>query len=549
MHLLNRRSFLRAGATAAAVAGAGPLLAHVSPLIAGTSRDLLFRPFPVQGAPDPDFVYAADEAEEPFRSPIRFTQEGIVVPEEFGERRFSVHTRWYVRDFGYVWLGADNAGELYTRSALATGKTLNLNLEFARSRVARNRAVRMRYERDGTVFSPEVTGLAEASEELLATALKQDNAGEQTARFADRALTHAMWAGEKLELERAKDVIARRKRADTVWFGCETRQFVWAKSEDTIARFIELFTFATITHYVWDTWYELFEPQEGYYNWGIKDNIVNRLSRHGITFQGRPIYWPHPSVTPDWLLSKDFDGVKRYLVNHARELVSHYGDRMLQWEVVNEMHDWANVHYFSPDQITDLVRLACDTTRATNPRVVKIINNCCPFAEYVARGRQSRADARRPLRSPRKFIQDLTEARVDFDVLGIQIYFPQRDLSDIVRLLERLEVFNKPIYITELGASSNLLAPTDTGSVTGNPREPFAWHRHWDEELQADWVEQVYTIYFSRPSIRAINWYDFADFRPFIVNGGLVREDATPKQSYHRLKQLLNSWNALPPRG
>jgi GH35 family endo-1,4-beta-xylanase len=496
--------------------------------------------------PEPTFAYASDELDDPFRSPLRLDRQGVVVPEEFGDRKFSVTTRHYVRDFGYVWLAADNAGELYSRAGLAEARTLILSVEFARSRVARNARVREGYQKAGTRFSAEVRNHVEASEELLAEALKRGLGVEQAARLADRALTHALWAGEKIELEHARARIESQRRKEKVYFGCETRQFIWAKSEETIQRFVELFNFATITHYVWDTWYEVFEPKEGYYNWGIKDNIVNWLSQFDITLEGRPIYWPHPSVTPDWLKVKDFEGVKAYLARHARDLVSHYGDKVLQWEVVNEMHDWANVHHFSPSQITELVRLACDTTRETNPRVVRILNNCCPWADYVARGRQSREDARRPGRSPRKFIADLTEAGVEYDVLGIQIYFPQRDLSDIVRLLERMEKFGKPIYITEIGASSNLLAPSTTGAVTGSPSEPYAWHRHWDEELQADWLEQVYTLYYSRPSVRAINWYDFADFRPFIINGGLVREDATVKKSYERLARLLKSWNALP---
>ncbi|MCC6396942.1 MAG: endo-1,4-beta-xylanase [Bacteroidetes bacterium] len=548
MSRLTRRTFLQSGATVAAAAVGAPLFTPLRPLFAGTSEDMLFRVHTDSTAPAPDFVYATDDLEDPFRSAIRLTRDGVVVPQEFGDRRFSVHTRWYVKDFGWVWLAADNAGELYSRSDLPSGRTLDLNVEFARSRVSRNRDVRKRYEQDGTVFSPEVINLTEASEELLASCLKAEGRGDKALRSADRALANAMWAGEKIELERAQDIIARRKRADRVWFGCETRQFIWGKSEDTINRFMELFNFATVTHYVWDTWYELFEPKEGYYNWGIKDNIVHWLSQHGITLEGRPLYWPHPSVTPDWLTQKDFDGVRKYLDRHVRDLVLHYGDKVLQWEVVNEMHDWANVHHFSPDQITQLVRLACDTTRATHPGVVRIINNCCPFAEYVARGRQSRADAKRPLRSPRRFVQDLLDAGVEFDVLGIQIYFPQRDLSDIVRLLERFEKFKKPLYITEIGASSNLHAPSATGAVTGNPADPYGWHRHWDEGLQADWLEQVYTLYYSRPSVKAINWYDFSDFRPFIINGGLVREDATTKQSYHRLKQLLASWGALPPQ-
>jgi len=75
---------------------------------------------------------------------------------------------------------------------------------------------------------------------------------------------------------------------------------------------------------------------------------------------------------------------------------------------------------------------------------------------------------------------------------------------------------------------------------------PYDWHRAWDEELQADWLEQVYTLYYSRLNIKAINWYDFSNFRPFIVNGGLVTESCEPKQSFYRLKELLRSWNRLP---
>jgi hypothetical protein len=153
-------------------------------------------------------------------------------------------------------------------------------------------------------------------------------------------------------------------------------------------------------------------------------------------------------------------------------------------------------------------------------------------------------DATRPLRSPRRFLQDLADAGVEYDVLGIQLYFPQRDLSDVVRLLERLESFGKPMYITEIGASSGSPAPDSHATTAGG--EPYSWHRAWDEELQAEWLEQVYTIFYSRPLIRAINWYDFSDFRPFIVNGGLVREDGSPKRAFHVLRDLLASWNRLP---
>ena len=544
---LSRRTFLKSGALGVAGLAASPVLGKLSHVISIPERDIVFRPFPNASMPPLSFVYAADEHEDPFKSSIGVQRDGIVVPDEFGDRKFSVNTRWYVEGFGYLWLSADNGGMFYRRGETPEeGGTLNLNYEFARSRVARNAKVLARYGGEGTVFSPEVEHLVALSAELLTDARKKPVEDQGRAQLADRALLYALRAGERIELEKARDDIERRNHGRRAFFGCESRQFVWAKSEEFTKRFVELFNFATVTHYVWDTWYELFEPTEGDYNWGIKDDIVHWLSGKGITIQGRPLFWFHPTVTPDWLKAKNFDQLKKYVDRHTRDLVSHYGDRVLQWEVVNEYHDWANIHNHTPGQITEIVRLACDKTKETNPKVVRILNNCCPFAEYAARGRMARMDATRPLRSPRKYLQDLAEAGVDYDVLGIQIYFPQRDLSDIARLLERLSAFGKPMYITEIGASSNLIAPSSSGAVTGSANEPFAWHRQWDEELQADWLEQVYTIYYSKPYIKAINWYDFSDFRPFIVNGGLVREDCSTKQSFTRMKELLASWNMLP---
>jgi len=540
--MITRRTFIRNAALGAAALSVPSVLSSRAAARTPANRAFVFRPFPHHAMPAMTFAYAADHMEDPFKSGVAVTRDGIIVPDDIGDRKFSINARWYAEDFGYVWLSADNGGRFYTA---ADAQPRTLNVEFARSRVARNAAVRARYGAEGTRFSPEVVHLVALSEELLADALKAGDP-ERAARYADRALSYALRVGERIELEKARSDIEQRRRADRVFFGCESRQYSWAKSDEFIRRFVELFNFATITHYVSDTWYPHFEPSEGTYRWGLKDDIVQALAGHDITLEGRPLFWFHPSVTPEWLKNKSFEQIKSYIDVHTRDLVKHYGDRVRQWEVVNEFHDWANMHNFTADQITEVVRRACDRTHETDPKVVRIINNCCPWAEYAARGRMARMDATRPLRSPRKFLADLQDAGVDYEVLGIQIYFPQRDLSDIVRLLERLAAFGKPIYLTEIGASSNLFAPNSSGAVAGAADEPYAWHRAWDEELQADWLEQVYTVYYSKPWIKAINWYDFSDFRPFITNGGLVREDASPKQAFHRLHELLTGWNVLP---
>ncbi|OGU74253.1 MAG: hypothetical protein A2V93_08135 [Ignavibacteria bacterium RBG_16_34_14] len=543
MNNINRRLFIKKTALSTAAITASPFI-NWSSIFAKTNKDLILRPYPHPWQQKFDWVYAADENEDPFFSSLKVTQDGVTVPSDFENKKFSINGRWYVEGFGYVMLGADNGGEFYSINNFPEHGILNY--EFAKSRVIRNRNVKARYEKEETIFSDEVNYLTNLSEELFEDATKSLNNPEKSVKYADDSLKYALWAGEKIELERARSEIERLNRKDHVYFGCETRQYIWAKSEYMTKRFEEVFNFATITHYIWDTWYELFEPSEGVYNWGVKDNIVNWLSSKNITMQGRPLFWFHPIVTPDWLKNKNFGELKKYVEKHTYDLVTHYGDKVLQWEVVNEYHDWANIHNHTPEQITEITKLACEKTKEANSKVVRIINNCSPWAEYVANGRMARMDATRLLRSPRKFLQDLNDAGVEYDVLGIQIYFPRRDLSDIVRLIERLEKFGKPIYITEFGTSSG---PTKELIATGEmklPDEPYEWHRPWDEELQAEWLEQVYTLYYSRPTIKAINWYDFSDFRPHIRNGGLIREDSTAKRSFFKLKELLESWNRLP---
>lgn len=544
----SRRNFVKKGLMASAAFSTFTMFDKSSTLLASTSKELSMKAFPHEWMGEPTWVYLADENVDPFKSSVKFNNGSVVIddPSALGKRRFSINALWFVEGFGNIVLDATNGGNLYSIEDFPSES--NLNYEFAKSRVIRNREVKKRYEILGTKFSREVEHLVNLGEDLYNHAKQKINNSSESGLIANQALNYILWAGEKIELEHARQQIEIQKRTDKVYFGCESRQYIWAKSEDLTKRFAELFNFATITHYIWDTWYPLFEPKEGDLKFGIKDDIVGWLQDHNITIEGRPLFWFHPVVTPDWLKSKNFSQLKDYVKKHTESVVGHYGDKISSWEVVNEYHDWANIHNHTPKQISEITKLACDTVKEVNPNVKRLINNCCPWAEYAARGRYagSKENADRPLRSPRKFMEDIINDGVDFDILGIQIYFPQRDLSDIVRLLERLDKFNKPIYLTEIGASAGYYDQAIKLGEMNIEDAPYQWHRRWDEELQADWLEEVYTLYYSRKNVKAINWYDFSDFRPFIRHGGLVREDASPKRSFDRLKELLGKWDRLP---
>jgi GH35 family endo-1,4-beta-xylanase len=314
-----------------------------------------------------------------------------------------------------------------------------------------------------------------------------------------------------------------------------------------LSRFVELFDYATITHYLVAGVFEDFEPVEGKKQFALREALFRELRARNIVVEGRPLWWSYRTTTPDWLRSKSYDQIRLYLEDHVKKVVGRYGDGMYAWEVVNEFHDWANECRLDRDQIVELTRLACDVARDTNPKVRRLINNCAPFAEYVQLRKMTELDAFYPQRTPYQFVKELADRGVAFDITGIQMYFPYRDLADTLILIEKFEQIGRPIQLTEVGASSG---PSEESVKSGKLAitwEPYVWHRPWDEELQADWMEGLYTLAYSRPLIEAVNWYDFVDPHSWIPNGGFFRSPrGEPKAVVDRFKRMKEEWSRLP---
>jgi hypothetical protein len=53
----------------------------------------------------------------------------------------------------------------------------------------------------------------------------------------------------------------------------------------------------------------------------------------------------------------------------------------------------------------------------------------------------------------------------------------------------------------------------------------------------------MWTLCYSKPAYQVVGWWDFVDvpnhFWPF---GGLLQKDLQPKEAYHRLLKLKQSW-------
>ena len=125
----------------------------------------------------------------------------------------------------------------------------------------------------------------------------------------------------------------------------------------------------------------------------------------------------------------------------------------------------------------------------------------------------------------------------------MQYYHSGRDLLEFERNLESFKAFGKPIHITELGISSSpeIARPSEWwGGGVGGAK--MVWHgERFTEDNQAQWVEWLYKIAFSKPYVDAVTWWDFTD-PGFIPNGGFLRADCSPKPSYERLLAMQAKW-------
>ncbi len=521
--------------------------------------DLIFRPYFVQKGRGPhlgsvksfetigpsewDFpswAFATDTEWDAFYSNIFVSNDGVKISDTNGKEKFGINVRWNVEGFGYIYMTADNEGRFYELPETGKQKILNLNYELAKSRVAKNRERINQFVSEGWRPSRDLQPFLELSEEYLTDARKSENDKEKCAELSQSSLYYSMWAGEKLELEKAWFDIAKNKFRDEFFIGCDTKGFGRMDNDLFIELFTKAFNYATITHYL-----PRFQEVENVYTYGNRDEQFQLLRKKGVTVEGRPIFWADECCTPDWLLNKSYSDILKYVERHTKEVVSHYGDEMYAWEIINEAHDFGNIMKLLPEQLVEIAKLIAEVMKDTNPKVHRLINNCCINADYVQIWTPKEFYKSSQIVTPHQFIKMCYEAGVDFTITGQQLYYQytNRDLADTIRMTERLKKFGKPVQITEIGTTSGPTKETVESGKYEIPNRPYSWHREWDQDLQADWLEQIYSIMYSKPWIEAINWYDFVDPYSFIQNGGLLANpEGEKKEAYHRIIKLRDEW-------
>ena len=441
----------------------------------GAEGALRLRAFDAEGKPAPGgrlgTLLLIDRDGRPFELLPKVGSDGTATIGVPGAK-FEIIMILPVRGFGRVYLYADNGGELYTGG----GERL-LNYEFARSRAAFVGRYIDAHRKAGVEFSAETTGRLERGRKALADAEAAKDPSERARRSND-SLAETMWAGETAALERARHRIAKRGARQGFLFGCNA--FEYAKSDEYAKKFAALLNFGTLPFYRAGT-----EKTEGAPDYSEVDAILEKMAGTQLMVKGHPLIWFHQAGTPEFLKQKSYAELKRSCRGYVLRSVGRYRTRIHAWDIINEAHDWANDLHLNAEQLVELTRLGATTVREADPTAFRLVNNCCTWGEYAARRRTYSGPLGRRSRTPLEYLKAVNDAKVPYEAIGLQVYYPQRDMLEIERQMERFLRLGKPVHITELGVSS-ANEPMPEGEVKNPDRN--VWHgTEWSETIKADW--------------------------------------------------------------
>ena len=141
-------------------------------------------------------------------------------------------------------------------------------------------------------------------------------------------------------------------------------------------------------------------------------------------------------------------------------------------------------------------------------------------------------------------IEKLTEMGHRIDAVGMQYHMFYRreeekkrtehlyDPPQLLRILDTYATLGKPIQITEVTIPA------------------YSWETE-DEEIQAEILEKLYSVWFSHPSVEQIIYWNLADGYAYkaepgdmtagenYYHGGLLRFDLSKKPAFETLEHLL----------
>lgn len=498
----------------------------------------------------------------------------IVLPQT----PYKIHILWEVPGFGKVILSADNEGDGYSLESQGEELILDFNYEAAKSNVATlQRDYKMLKSQGYSISSSVAEGLNLGNEHLRSAEeyLLKTSAPNMKSAVAELnlSLQHSLLAHEQLYLDRAEADIERYRKGDakikvvgeagelvgdcSISFKQTSHDFLFA-SRLVDRRCVGLLRLAGINCTNSDSFYGKVEPELGRFEWGSWDNDVKDKLDDGFKLIGN-LGWlffhgwgnTRDLACPRYLDDMSFQEVKEAVYNHMHKIANRYNGKIDIWNAIYETCGaWANAFNWTWNQKLEIFKAATSAIKTANPEARILSKDYgLPYTRYMSWDCYKPADLDTgagwiPFS---EFITLATEKQIPIDIIGLEIpgsgvdmyqtgspnIHPALDLVFISTLLDQYSKFDKSIFILGYKVPSI--------QVEGS----CWWHRPWDEQTQAEYVEQVYTIAFSKPLVKGIQWEGVADDPTHshgAISSGLFDADLKPKPSYFALKNLIESW-------
>ena len=305
-------------------------------------------------------------------------------------------------------------------------------------------------------------------------------------------------------------------------------------------KFPEVFNLATLPFY-WST----LEPEEGrpryaadspkVYRRPAPDLCVEYCREKGIEPKCHCLNYD--LWTPDWVLNRTVGEQKALLDKRFREIAERYAGVIPSFEVTNETLQIAKTAFFLEDDFVDWSFRRADRYFPNNRLIINDWNVWfpetynCRHAYYMQIERL------------------LRDGVTHLDSIGMQFhsFFPREeeannaaqryDPEKLLRLMDLYGRFGKAEQITEM------TIPAYSGDGE-------------DEEIQAELLKNVYTVFFSHPAMEAVIYWNVVDGYAHGAPqgdmtsgenryyGGLLRFDMSEKPAFRALRELVTkTWH------
>lgn len=262
----------------------------------------------------------------------------------------------------------------------------------------------------------------------------------------------------------------------------------------------------------WPAWLDDFES--GSYGKEQAMAGLKWLRDHDFTVRGHVLVWPGrrnlPKIIADRLGTPQQDEIPGLVREHIRELGEATRDWLVEWDVLNEPytnHDLMDV--FGPQIMVDWFK----TAREAMPNVALYFND---FSN------QDQTTDAKHVEHFEKTTRYLLDQGAPVDGLGLQAHIggvPNAPENVLATLDRYWNEFRLPVRFTEFDINTS------------------------DDELQADYTRDFFTLAFSHPSVVGIQLWGFWEGSHWIPAGAMYREDWSEKPNAAVYKQLvLHDW-------